>query len=133
MARASAGANAATATTHAERLDDKTYGAYLETRGYGDVLTTSINHPPTPNRAPASRPVKRPNVPWVTAKAGARNIAPIESGGGVSALLYADNQPTADSIPDTTALEIVLDQAGLALDRGLLRRALAEAGDLRCA
>jgi hypothetical protein len=60
-------------------------------------------------------------------------IAPIESGGGVSALLYADNQPTADSIPDTTALEIVLDQAGLALDRGLLRRALAEAGDLRCA
>jgi hypothetical protein len=54
-------------------------------------------------------------------------VAPIESGGCVAALLYADNQPIGDSIPDTTALEIVLQEAGLALDRALLHRALAEA------
>lgn len=52
-------------------------------------------------------------------------LAPIESGGCVAALLYADNLPTRVAIPDTTALEIVLHEAGMALDRELLRRALA--------
>ena len=53
--------------------------------------------------------------------------APIESGGCVAALLYADNLPLDAPIADTTALEIVLHEAGLALDRTLLERALAEA------
>jgi len=54
-------------------------------------------------------------------------VAPIESGGCVAGLLYADNQSAGDSIPDTTALEIVLHEVGLALDGALLRRALADA------
>ena len=55
-------------------------------------------------------------------------VAPIESGGSVVALLYADNLPDEAPVPDTTALEIVLHEAGLSLDRALLERALAEAG-----
>ena len=54
-------------------------------------------------------------------------IAPIESGGHVAALLYADNLPGQADLGDTTALEIALHEAGLALDRALLERALAEA------
>ena len=54
-------------------------------------------------------------------------VAPIESGGCVAALVYADNQPTGAPIADTTALEIVLHEAGLALDRAVLERALADA------
>ena len=43
-------------------------------------------------------------------------LAPLESGGCVVALLYADNLP-GDALPgDTNALEIVLHEAGLALD-----------------
>jgi hypothetical protein len=54
-------------------------------------------------------------------------IAPIESGGRVAALLYADNLPGKDPLGDPTALDIVLHEAGLALDRALLERALAAA------
>jgi hypothetical protein len=54
-------------------------------------------------------------------------VAPIESGHGVVALLYADNLPSGDPIGDTTSLEIVLHEAGLAFERALLERALAEA------
>ena len=43
------------------------------------------------------------------------------------ALLYADNLPEGLPIGDTTMLSIVLHEAGLALDRALLERALAEA------
>ena len=53
-------------------------------------------------------------------------VAPIESGGRVAALLYADNLPDDRPIGDTTALEIVLHEAGLAFDRALLEHALAE-------
>jgi hypothetical protein len=52
-------------------------------------------------------------------------LAPLESGGCVVALLYADNLP-GDALPgDTNALEIVLHEAGLALDRASLERALS--------
>jgi hypothetical protein len=54
-------------------------------------------------------------------------LAPIESGGEVVALLYADNLPGREPIGDTSTLEVVLHQAGLALDRAVLERALAEA------
>ena len=53
-------------------------------------------------------------------------VAPIHSGGSIAALLYADDLPEARSLGDTTALAIVLHEAGLALDRALLERALAE-------
>lgn len=49
--------------------------------------------------------------------------APIESGGCVAALLYADSG-AGRALADTTALEIVLHEAGLALDRALLERTL---------
>jgi hypothetical protein len=54
--------------------------------------------------------------------------APIESGGRVVALIYADNLPDEKPLPDTTAFEIVLHEAGLVLDRAVLERALAERG-----
>jgi hypothetical protein len=44
-------------------------------------------------------------------------VAPIESGEHVVALLYADNLPGGEPIGDTSALEVVLHEAGLALDR----------------
>jgi hypothetical protein len=54
-------------------------------------------------------------------------LAPIESAGQVVALLYGDNLPGERPLPDTSALEVVLHHAGLALDRAALERALAEA------
>lgn len=53
-------------------------------------------------------------------------VAPIESGDRVVALLYADNLPGCEPIGDTAGLEVVLHEAGLALDRAVLERALAE-------
>ena len=58
---------------------------------------------------------------------GEAYVAPIESGERVVALLYADNLPGGDPIGDTSALEVVLHEAGLALERAVLERALAEA------
>lgn len=52
-------------------------------------------------------------------------VAPIESSGCVVALVYADNLPADGPLGDTTALEIVLHEAGLALDRAILERALS--------
>jgi hypothetical protein len=60
-----------------------------------------------------------------TARAGQVYLAPIESAGCVVALLYADNLPGSAPLGDTTALEIVLHEAGLALDRASLERALS--------
>jgi hypothetical protein len=56
-------------------------------------------------------------------------LAPIASGGRVAAFLYADNLPESRPLADTRALEIALCLAGLALDRALLRRTLAEPED----
>ena len=54
-------------------------------------------------------------------------VAPIESGERVVALLYADNLPGGEPIGDTSALEVVLHEAGLVLDRAWMKRALKEA------
>jgi hypothetical protein len=56
-------------------------------------------------------------------------VAPIVSGGRVVALLYADNLPGTEPIGDTSVIEIALHEAGLALERVLLQRALAQIGD----
>lgn len=53
-------------------------------------------------------------------------IAPIESGADVAALLYADTLIGDTPMGDTSTVEVVLHQAGLALERALLERALAE-------
>lgn len=54
-------------------------------------------------------------------------LAPIESGGRVVAVIYGDDLPGESGPNDTSALEVVLHHAGLALDRAALERALAEA------
>jgi hypothetical protein len=56
-------------------------------------------------------------------------LAPIESGGRIVAVLYADQLPAAAPIGDTTILEIVLHEAGLALERALLELSLAQTAD----
>jgi hypothetical protein len=53
-------------------------------------------------------------------------VAPLESGGQVVALLYADNLPDGGPLPETAGLEIVIQEAGLILDRAALERQLAE-------
>ena len=52
--------------------------------------------------------------------------APIISAGKVVAVLYGDNVPETSVIGDTTALEIFLAQAGIAMDRALLERKLRD-------
>ena len=54
-------------------------------------------------------------------------VASIDSGGDVVALLYADNLPSRRPLGESRALEVVLQHAGLALERTMLERALAEA------
>jgi hypothetical protein len=56
-------------------------------------------------------------------------VAPVESANRVVAILYADNLPSRLLLPDTGALEVVLHEAGLALDRTLLERTLVESED----
>jgi len=55
-------------------------------------------------------------------------IAPIVSGGRVVTLLYVHNLPGSEPIGDTSIIEIALHEAGVALERALLQRALAQIG-----
>ncbi len=56
-------------------------------------------------------------------------VAPIVTGERVVALLYADNLPGCEPLADSEGLEVLLDAAGIALDRAVLERTLAEAGE----
>lgn len=53
-------------------------------------------------------------------------VAPIESGEQIVALLYADNAATGRALGDTSAIEVIAHEAGLALDRAVLERALEQ-------
>jgi hypothetical protein len=53
-------------------------------------------------------------------------LAPIESGSAVIAILYGDQALGGAPLPEPQAIEVVLQYAGLALDRAVLERALAE-------
>jgi hypothetical protein len=53
-------------------------------------------------------------------------VAPIFAVGKIAAVIYGDNLPENKEIGDTSALEIFLTQAGLAMEKALLRRKLNE-------
>lgn len=53
-------------------------------------------------------------------------VAPILSSENVVAILYGDNGSRSRELPESSGLEVVLQHAGLALDRAALERALAE-------
>jgi hypothetical protein len=57
---------------------------------------------------------------------GEAYVAPIVTGERVVALLYADNLPGREPVADTRSLEVLLDAAGIALDRAVLERTLAQ-------
>ena len=59
--------------------------------------------------------------------------APIESGDRIAAVLYADNLASRRPLGDTSALEVVLHEAGMALERAVLERALEQAEGERSA
>jgi|GEM_PF-797433 len=84
------------------------------------------------SRAPVQGPPSDPGDLVLARALGTRApaeayLAPLLSGDRVVAVLYADNLPAEAPIGDTSALEVVLHEAGLALDRAVLERALAEA------
>ena len=69
-----------------------------------------------------------PDGRWLLFSAGETiYVAPVESGEQVVALLYADNAATGRALGDTSALEVIAHEAGLALDRAVLERALERA------
>ncbi len=57
-------------------------------------------------------------------------LGPIISEGRVVAILYGDNLTAGGAIGETDGLEIFLDQAGLAMEKALLRRRLTEQGEV---
>jgi len=54
---------------------------------------------------------------------------PIIAENRVVALLYCDNQPQGEPIGETPGLEIFVSQAGLALEKAMLKQKLAERGE----
>jgi hypothetical protein len=54
-------------------------------------------------------------------------VAPIVTGERVAALLYADNLPGGEPFGDTRELELLLDAAGVALERALAERTQSRA------
>lgn len=83
------------------------------------------------NRAPLRIAPEEPGDLALVARLGPATprelyLAPIESSGEVAALLYADNAVTLRALGDTSALEVLLHEGGLALDRAVLERALEE-------
>ena len=82
--------------------------------------------------APVTGPAADPADHLLLEKLGAETpeqsyLGPIESGGAVIALLYADQAATGSPMPDSRALEVVLRHAGLALDRAALELSVWEA------
>lgn len=82
--------------------------------------------------APITGPAADPADQLLLEKLGAETpeqsyLGPIESGGAVIALLYADQAATGSPMPDSRALEVVLRHAGLALDRAALELSVWEA------
>lgn len=53
-------------------------------------------------------------------------VFPIIAEGKVVALLYCDNSPESESLPETEGLEIFINHAGLALEKSLLQRRIQE-------
>jgi hypothetical protein len=79
-----------------------------------------------PVRARASEPGDRQLAQRLGAAADVEiYVAPIESGDQIAALLYADNAASGRGFADTSALEVILHEASLALDRAVLEHALA--------
>ena len=72
-----------------------------------------------------------PGDPELSARLGSRAperafLGPIESSGKVVAIVYGDILPSDGPLPSTATLEVVMDQAGLAMDRAALERVLDE-------
>lgn len=83
------------------------------------------------SRAPLRLTPEEPGDLALTARLGNSTppelyVAPVESSEEVVALLYADNAITRRPLGDTSALEVILHEGGLALDRAVLERALEE-------
>jgi hypothetical protein len=60
---------------------------------------------------------------------GEAYLAPIQTADHVVAILYGDNLPSRAAIPETSGLEVVIDSAGIALERTQLERELAATQD----
>jgi hypothetical protein len=58
-------------------------------------------------------------------------VAPIITGERVAVLLYADNLPSGEPIGDTAGLEVLLDAAGIELERALIERTLRQGSGRR--
>ncbi|RMG00324.1 MAG: DUF4388 domain-containing protein [Nitrospirae bacterium] len=58
-------------------------------------------------------------------------LYPVIAEGEVVALLYCDNHPARTPIGETPGLEIFINQAGLALEKAMLKKKLSERGEAR--
>jgi hypothetical protein len=87
-------------------------------------------HKAVESRAPVRARASEPGDRDLAVRLGATPdadfyVAPIESGEQVAALLYADNAASGRAFGDTSALEVIVHEASLALDRAVLEHALA--------